>query len=114
MTQETQVKPTPIPWRAEATEDGMIFVASEDWLIARIITHQDGRDVDLANAHLIAAAPLMAKALRKTAAIIVAVENRCMAADGPVTRTTEEITEDELRAIYRMVTQALDAAAVQL
>ncbi len=32
--------------------------------------------------------------------IIECVESRCMAADGPVTPTTKEITEDELRRIW--------------
>ena len=56
MTQETQVKPTPGTWQASATEDGMIFVASGDRLIARVITHQSARETDWANACLIAAA----------------------------------------------------------
>ena len=34
--------------------------------------------------------------------LIEAIENRCMAADGPVSLTTEEITERELRRIYRL------------
>lgn len=32
---------------------------------------------------------------------IVAVENRCMAVDGPVTPTSEEITDADLRKIWR-------------
>lgn len=32
--------------------------------------------------------------------IIERVENRCMAVDGPVTPTTKEIRESELRQIY--------------
>lgn len=34
--------------------------------------------------------------------IIDAVENRCMAADGPVTPTLKEMDEEELRHIYRL------------
>lgn len=34
--------------------------------------------------------------------VIDGVETRCMAADGPVTPTHEEITDDELRTIYRL------------
>ncbi len=34
--------------------------------------------------------------------IIDGVENRCMAADGPVTNTRAEMTDDELRRIYRL------------
>jgi len=33
--------------------------------------------------------------------LIDAVENRCMAVDGPVTPTHQEITDEELRKIYR-------------
>ena len=43
---------------------------------------------------------------QRVRSIILSVENRCMAADGPVSRTLEEMTEDELRAIW----QASDAA----
>jgi hypothetical protein len=51
-----------------------------------------------------AAAPSPARAAcTEVLSIIERVENRCMAADGPVTPTTQEITEDELRAIYRAV-----------
>lgn len=35
-------------------------------------------------------------------AIIDSVENRCMAADGPVTKTRHEMTDEELRRIYRL------------
>ncbi|MFA4944915.1 MAG: hypothetical protein WC789_09475 [Lentisphaeria bacterium] len=43
-----------------------------------------------------------AQRLAEIAELIEAVENRCMAADGPVTPTTKEITEAELRTIYRL------------
>lgn len=33
--------------------------------------------------------------------VILSVENRCMAADGPVTRTLDEMTEKELRTIWK-------------
>lgn len=32
---------------------------------------------------------------------IHSIESRCMAADGPVTPTCKEITDDELRMLYR-------------
>ena len=48
-----------------------------------------------------AAASPARNACANVLSIIESVENRCMAADGPVTLTTREITEDELRAIYR-------------
>lgn len=41
-----------------------------------------------------------ATSCRQILEIIERVENRCMAVDGPVTPTTQEITEQELRAIY--------------
>jgi hypothetical protein len=34
--------------------------------------------------------------------IIEAIDNRCLAADGPVTPTHLEITTDELRRIYKL------------
>jgi hypothetical protein len=37
--------------------------------------------------------------------IIEGVENRCMAADGPVTPTSREINEDEIREIYFLARQ---------
>lgn len=51
-------------------------------------------------------ADALAAAHQRVRSIILSVENRCMAADGPVTPTLEEMTEDELRGIW----QASDAA----
>ena len=34
--------------------------------------------------------------------VIEAVDNRCIAADGPVTPTRLEITDEELQLIYRL------------
>ena len=42
--------------------------------------------------------------LDKIAAIIEGVEIRCQAADGPVPWTKEEITEEELKEIYKLAT----------
>lgn len=58
------------------------------------------------NARLREQADALATAHQRVRSIILSVENRCMAADGPVSRTLEEMTEDELRAIW----QASDAA----
>ena len=44
--------------------------------------------------------------LNKIREIIETVENRCMAADGPVGPTNQEITDQEIRQIYRLTTQA--------
>lgn len=41
--------------------------------------------------------------------IIEAVENRCMAADGPVTSTLREMTEGEMRTIYRLAKRGAQA-----
>jgi len=40
--------------------------------------------------------------LRRIAEIIADVDRRCMAADGPVTPTLQEMTTEELRTIYRL------------
>jgi len=39
--------------------------------------------------------------------IIDGVDNRCMAADGPVSNTRQEMTDEELRQIYRLATGKL-------
>ena len=39
--------------------------------------------------------------LAMISAIIEAVDNRCMAVDGPVSKTLAEMTEDEIQQIYR-------------
>jgi hypothetical protein len=44
---------------------------------------------------------------RKVISTIECVEQRCMAADGPVTPTCKEITDAELRAIYLMALNVL-------
>jgi hypothetical protein len=46
---------------------------------------------------------------RKFVDTIHTVENRCMAADGPVTPTHQEITDEELRAIYVAALAAIKA-----
>jgi hypothetical protein len=38
--------------------------------------------------------------LKRITDIIERVDNRCMAADGPVTPTRQEITDKEMRSIY--------------
>jgi hypothetical protein len=42
------------------------------------------------------------KKLNRIASIIQAVDNRCTAADGPVTPTLQEMTQDEMSEIYRL------------
>ena len=40
--------------------------------------------------------------LNMIAEILEWVDNRCMAVDGPVTLTKDEITTEELKTIYRL------------
>ena len=40
--------------------------------------------------------------LNRIAEIIESVDNRCMAADGPVTPTLQEMTQDEISRIYAL------------
>lgn len=40
--------------------------------------------------------------LRAIEEIIEDVDNRCMAVDGPVSKTREEITDAEIRQIYKL------------
>jgi hypothetical protein len=40
--------------------------------------------------------------LRRIAEIIEDVDNRCMAVDGPVSDTRQEITKEEMREIYQL------------
>lgn len=40
--------------------------------------------------------------LKEIHGIIDVVEQRCLAADGPVTKTHDEITDEELRRIYKL------------
>jgi hypothetical protein len=40
--------------------------------------------------------------LNRIAQIIEDVDNRCLAADGPVTPTLQEMTQDELSRIYAL------------
>ena len=40
--------------------------------------------------------------LEEIAKIIERVDNRCMVADGPVTKTRHEMTDNEMRSIYRL------------
>jgi len=42
--------------------------------------------------------------LNQIAAIIESVDDRCMAADGPVSRTADEMTDTEWQTIYRLAT----------
>lgn len=47
-----------------------------------------------------------AQRLRAIADLIEAVDNRCLAADGPVTKFQDEVTDAELRKLYQLATGA--------
>ena len=51
------------------------------------------------------------KRLGSIARIIESVDNRAMAADGPVTKTRLEMTDDEMRRIYALATGKAASAA---
>lgn len=54
--------------------------------------------------------PAAGTRLAEIARIIECVDNRCLAADGPVTKTRHEITEDEMRAIYTLAKEGPSAS----
>ena len=47
-----------------------------------------------------------AEKLRRIAEIIEAVDDRCLAADGPVTPTLNEMRQEEISEIYRLAKEA--------
>ena len=53
--------------------------------------------------------PAAGARLAEIARIIEYVDNRCMAADGPVTKTRHEMTDDEMRAIYALAKEGPSA-----
>lgn len=85
------------------------------------------RRLDRVNAELVEAAqPAQGEAALSTSDVsalsvcrlfidtIHSVENRCMAADGPVTKTCDEITDDELRAVYDAAKAVVRASKEQI
>lgn len=49
--------------------------------------------------------------LKRIAEIIEGVDHRCMAADGPVTPTLDEMTQKEISEIYKLASQQEDSLA---
>ncbi len=49
------------------------------------------------------------QACEKIVQIIMRVENRCMAVDGPVTPTTKEISEEELQLIWKLALRGMNS-----
>jgi hypothetical protein len=50
--------------------------------------------------HIVTQRSAPGKRLAQIAAIIEAVDQRCLAADGPVSNTRHEMTDHEMRTIY--------------
>lgn len=103
---------TPTPCPDEVLELAREAMASVGWMApsmirgaARAIMADRARRSDPATAEV----ERLREATGKFTAIIDAVEARCMAADGPVTPTLQEMREDELASLWRQV-QTLRAA----
>ena len=50
------------------------------------------------------------KRLKRIAEIIEKVDNRCMAVDGPVTPTLEEMTQKEISEIYKLASHQTESS----
>jgi hypothetical protein len=108
-----EVKHTHGPWSL-----GGIAFPKSDRPLVNVWGPQDGRasgqlvckDASVPDGQLITAAPQLQTVAQLFIDTIHAVENRCMAADGPVTATCDEITDAELRAIYVAAVAALAKA----
>ena len=74
--------------RAWAT---LAYAVADAMLAARSPAPEGGETDPVAGARLV-----------EIARIIEDVDNRCLAADGPVTKTRHEMTDDEMRAIYAL------------
>lgn len=84
--------PGPVAGRFVEVEDGDGFsIGLGKWI--------EGRREDVPYWRLRMPDP---RALAEIAVIIEAVDRRCMAADGPVTPTLREMTQDELSRIYAL------------
>ena len=55
--------------------------------------------------------PTAARLCKEIVSIIEAVDQRCMAADGPVTPTLREMTQEEMSRIYRLAKQGSRSSA---
>jgi hypothetical protein len=122
---------TPLPWTAD-DDDLYIFAGGtmEKGFTKMVADEGDGEHPNLTvrmrgfgggepqerNLHAIAtimnAAPLLIERivksdarLRRIAEIIEAVDRRCMATDGPVTPTLEEVTQEEISEIYTLASE---------
>jgi hypothetical protein len=111
---------TPGPWfaadlrtqGANRKMDGCDIGAANGANVALALHQASDRESNetIANARLIAAGPELLAAAQLYIDTIEAVENRCMAVDGPVTPTHKEITDDELRAVYIAARDAIAKA----
>jgi hypothetical protein len=76
------------------TEYGYVYEAGEvDSLLKKL------EDAALGNEESAAMGRARLSSIKE---IIDGIENRCLAADGPVTNTRHEMTDEELRRIYRL------------
>jgi hypothetical protein len=100
------VQATPGPWRYEL-EDGYCgeLIAANGKVICSFVDEPSAAD-----ATVMSAAPDLVLLAEFVVNTIHTVENRCMAADGPVTPTCDEITDDELRKLYVAARAALAKA----
>ena len=73
--------------------------AVADAMLAARSPAQEGGEAD----------PAAAARLAEIARIIEDVDNRCLAADGPVTKTRHEMTDDEMRKIYQIAKEGASA-----
>lgn len=85
-----------------------VYSFSTDELRLLYTVTTDERMARLSEAKRVAAAKdaeiaRLSDRLKRIAEIIWDVDGRCMAADGPVTNTRDEMTDDELREIWYLV-----------
>lgn len=85
-------------WQAKVTA-ALRYMHADAMLAARSPA-QEGAETALA----------AAARLAEIARIIEYVDNRCLAADGPVTKTRHEMTDDEMRAIYHLAKDGASAS----
>ena len=62
----------------------------------------EGEEVDINKLSDKGRPPSMLERLNRITRIIEQVDNRCMAVDGPVSSTLEEMTQEEISEIYRL------------
>lgn len=106
-----------LPHRASwRLADGALLLRR--WLEEREENHLAGLDEPTGRGALLPreydpvreAAPYLLAALENIASVIEGVDRRCMAADGPVTQTLEEMKQSEVSSIYNGAKDAIAKA----